>query len=171
MRRLLLLDEQNYDENMPEILRVAVRGIIFRDGKLLLIEDKLGELKLPGGGKEGEEDDLQTLIREVAEETGLHVIPDTVRPFGFVEEKRLSTHEPAIWHQISHIYFCDVGKEQEQCNYSENEINNGMHFTECTLDEAIQTNKRMLSVKGQMAWNKREYNTLLLIKDHLNKNN
>ena len=44
MERLLLLDNKNYDEDLPEILGIAVRGIIFSDGKLLMIEDKYGEL-------------------------------------------------------------------------------------------------------------------------------
>ena len=42
MERLLLLDNINYDEDLPEILRIAVRGIIFSDRKLLMIADKYG---------------------------------------------------------------------------------------------------------------------------------
>ena len=52
-----------------EIYRVAVRGIIFIDGKLLLIEGKSGEVKLPGGGIDPGEDDYAALVREVKEET------------------------------------------------------------------------------------------------------
>ena len=52
MERLLLLDGENYTDDMPEIVRIAVRGIIFVDGKLLLIEDNKNEVKLPGGGQE-----------------------------------------------------------------------------------------------------------------------
>ena len=45
MERLLLLDGENYTEDMPEIVRIAVRGIILADGKLLLIEDNKFETK------------------------------------------------------------------------------------------------------------------------------
>ena len=169
MQRLLLMDEQNYDDDLPEILRIAVRGIIFMEEKLLFIHDKYGELKIPGGGKEPGEDDLQTLIREVKEETGYRVIPDSVKPFGYIEEKRLSTHERAIWHQISNIYFCDVEPEQGECEYSENEKNFGMHFQMFTLDEAIERNRQMLMQQGEQAWNQREYRTLLLIKEYMEK--
>lgn len=59
MDKILVLDAHNYDENMDEIYRVAVRGIIFIDAKLLLIENSFGETKLPSGGIEGDEDDVQ----------------------------------------------------------------------------------------------------------------
>ena len=52
MERLLYLDGENYTDDLPEIVRTAVRGIIFVDGKLLLIEDGKHEVKLPGGGQE-----------------------------------------------------------------------------------------------------------------------
>lgn len=57
MKKLLVMDEHNYSDGMEEIYRISVRGIIFVGGKLLMIEDAFGEVKLPGGGMEpGEED-------------------------------------------------------------------------------------------------------------------
>ena len=50
MKRMLVMDEKNYSSDLDEIYRVAVRGIIFINGKLLMIEDDFGEVKLPGGG-------------------------------------------------------------------------------------------------------------------------
>ena len=96
MEKVLVMDEHNYDDNLEEICRVSIRGIIFVNGKLLMIESFLGEVKLPGGGLEEGEDDYQTLIREVKEETGYDVIPESIKPFGEIEEKRLSVHEPKI---------------------------------------------------------------------------
>ena len=49
MKKLLVMDEKNYSDDLEEIYRVAVRGIIFIDGKLLMIENNFGEAKLPGG--------------------------------------------------------------------------------------------------------------------------
>ncbi|MBQ9542550.1 NUDIX domain-containing protein, partial [Ruminococcus sp.] len=79
MERLLLLDAKDYYEDMDEFGRIAVRGIIFISNRLLLIEDNKGEVKLPGGGQDEGESDADTLIREIREETGYSVIPDTVR--------------------------------------------------------------------------------------------
>ena len=90
MKQLLLLDAKNYDEDMDKFVRTAVRGIIFVGNKLLLIEDNKGEVKLPGGGQESGECDADTLIREVREETGCIVIPETIRPFGYNERNRCS---------------------------------------------------------------------------------
>ncbi|MBR1724139.1 MAG: NUDIX domain-containing protein [Ruminococcus sp.] len=169
MQRLLLMDAQNYDPALDEIRRVAVRGIIFLDGKLLFVEDKFGVLKLPGGGQDEGETDIDTLIREVREETGYNVIPESIREFGSIEEKRMSTHEEMIWHQYNNLYFCDVEAEQGECDYSENEKRYGMHFRACTLEEAFEINEQTLQREGKQAWNQREYNTLMLLKEHLSK--
>ena len=169
MERLLLLDGGNYTDDMPEIVRTAVRGIVFVDGKLLLIEDNKNEVKLPGGGQEDGETDIETLILEVREETGCTVIAETVRPFGYIEEKRRSFHEDRIWHQFSRLYFCDVTDERSDTEYSENEKRYGMRFRMYTIDEAIAKNRAMLDRIGALAWNQREYRTLLLIKAHMEK--
>lgn len=169
MEKLLVIDEHNYDDNLSEILRVAIRGIIFVDDKLLMIEDSFGEVKLPGGGMEPGEDDYQALIREVKEETGYDVIPESIKPFGEIEEKRLSVHEPMIWHQINRLYFCSVYPGQGQCEYSENEKKYGFHQVFYTIEEALKINERMLDNEGLQAWNQREYKTLLLIKEYLSK--
>lgn len=165
MKQILIMDAGNYDPTLPEIYRVAVRGIIFVDGKLLLIQSDFDEVKFPGGGKEGEESDKDTLIREVLEETGFHVIPESIKEFGEVVEKRLSVHEPMIWHQINRYYFCEIDSIQEECHYTENELKHGFHQVWFTLDEAISINEEMLSQEGRKAWNQREYNVLKLIKE------
>lgn len=168
MEKILVMDEHNYDDNLGEICRISIRGIIFVDGKLLMIENSFGEAKLPGGGMEPGEDDFQALVREVKEETGYDVIPESIKPFGEIEEKRLSVHEPMIWHQINRLYFCDVYPEQGQCEYSENEKKYGFHQVLYTIEEALEKNERMLEIEGRQAWNQREYKTLLLIKECLN---
>ena len=153
--------------NLEEIYRVAVRGIVFIDGKLLMIEDNFGEVKLPGGGIDSGEDDYKALVREVKEETGYDVILESIVPFGEIEEKRLSVHEDMIWHQISRLYFCDVYPEKGACNYTENEKKYGFKQVLYSLDEAIEKNRTMLEKERKQAWNQREYKTLLLIKDYL----
>ena len=103
LERILVMDEKNYSPDLEEIYRVAVRGIIFIDGKLLMIENSFGEVKLPGGGIDSGENDYQALVREVKEETGYDVIPDTIVPFGEIEEKRLSVQEPIRVYMVSEI--------------------------------------------------------------------
>ena len=169
MKQLLLLDAKNYDEDMDEVVRTAVRGIVFVGDKLLLIEDNKGEVKLPGGGQESGECDADTLIREVREETGCIVIPETIRPFGYIEEKRKSFNENRIFHQFSRLYFCEVSGECGETEFSDNEKRYGMRFKTYTLDEAIAKNRAMLDQVDELAWNQREYETLLLIKAYYEK--
>lgn len=172
MKRLLLLDAKNYSEDMDEFVRVAVRGIIFVGDKLLLIEDSKGEVKLPGGGQEEGESDEETLVREVREETGCTVIPESIRPFGYIEEKRKdlkSYNGGGIFRQISRLYFCEVSDERGETDFSENEKRCGMQFRMYTLDEAIAKNRAMLDKVGELARNQREYRTLLLIKEQPEK--
>ena len=168
MKQLLLLDAENYDEDMDEFVRTAVRGIIFVGDKLFLIEDNKGEVKLPGGGQDAGESDADTLIREIREETGFIVIPETIRPFGYIEEKRKDLHEDKIFRQFSRLYFCEVSDKCQETEFSDNEKRFGMRFKTYTLDEAIAKNRAMLDDIGELAWNQREYKTLLLIKAHRN---
>ena len=167
MKKLLVMDAKNYPPGMEEIYRVAVRGIIFINGKLLMIENSFGEAKLPGGGIEGDEDDYTALLREVKEETGFDVIPESIVPFGEIEEKRLSVKEPMIWHQFSRLYFCEVYPGQGTCEYTENEKKYGFHQVLYTIEEALEKNYAMLEREGKQAWNQREYETLQLIKNHI----
>ena len=167
MKRILIMDEMNYPPDLDEIYRVAVRGIIFVEGKLLMIESDSGELKLPGGGLDDGEDDCQALVREVKEETGYDVIIHTIEPFGEIEEKRLSILEPKLWHQISRLYFCKVNPTKGQCKYTENEIESGFRQVLYSIEDALEKSKGVLEKDGVQAWNQREYKTLLLIRDHL----
>lgn len=168
MKQLLVLDAHNYDPSLPEIRRTGIRGIIFLDDKLLMIRSCFGEVKFPGGGQEAGEDDEVTLLREVLEETGFHVLPESIRPFGQVEEKRLSVHEPMIWHQINRYYFCDITGDQQATQFTENEQKYGMQQVWVTLEEAIATNREMMQREGCRAWNQRELRVLELLRDSLN---
>lgn len=167
MKKLLVMNAHNYDDNMDEIYRIAVRGIIFMNGKLLLIESDQGEVKLPGGGAKENEDSIQTLCREVKEETGYSVIKGSIIPFGKIEEKRLSVHEPKVWHQMNQLFFCEVINDKGECDYSENERKNGFHQVFYSLEDAILKNEELIQSEGIQPWNQREYRTLLLIKDYL----
>lgn len=172
MERLLLLDAKDYYDDMDVWARIAVRGIVFIGDKLLLLNDNKGEVSLPGGGQDEGESDADTLIREIREETRYSVIPDTIRPFGYIEEKRRdfkSYHDDRIFHQISRLYFCEVSAECGETQLSKQEKIYGMRTAMYTLDEAIAKNRAMLDTVGNLAWNQREYRSLLLIKEYIEK--
>src|SRR5688500_1361591 len=63
--------DQGLDLSGPTIERTAVRGVLFRDDKLLLLASRHGDYKFPGGGVETGETHAGALQREYVEECGL----------------------------------------------------------------------------------------------------
>ncbi len=108
MRLLFEIDKKNYDPNGKKFSRPSVRGIIIRSGKIALVHSlKYDYYKFPGGGINGGETHMETLIREVAEETGLTVIADSVREYGYVYRIQKGKRED-IFIQHNFYYFCDI---------------------------------------------------------------
>ena len=100
--------------NLPEGIddgsfmgRTAVRGIIRQNGKYLVILGKQGDCKFPGGGMEQGEFLFGTLTREVLEETGCHVKPDSIRE-GFLVHEKTNRQSEEVLVMDSYYYFCEV---------------------------------------------------------------
>ena len=110
MRLLFELDAHDYDPNGTVFVRPSVRGIIIRDGRVAMIHSLVWNYyKFPGGGMEVGETQLDTLIREVREETGLKVIPDSVREFGWVHRvEEGHSHGEDVFVQDNYYYLCDA---------------------------------------------------------------
>ena len=108
MRFLFGLDRADYDRKDPVRNRHSVRGIIIKDGRIAMAHvTKYGYYKFPGGGSEGAETRLQTLVREVKEEAGLVVKPQTVRPYGMATRTQMS-RKGDTYNQDNFYYFCEV---------------------------------------------------------------
>ena len=98
---------------------------------------------MPGGGIEKCETLEETLIREVREESGLQVIPATIRPFGRVQRIEKGGRE-AIFVQENYYFFCQATEEilpQSLDDYEQEE-----RFTLSFLapEEAIRANEQVL---------------------------
>lgn len=52
---------------------ISVKGVLFQEGRVLLLLNERGEWDLPGGRPDSGEDHRTALTREVREETGLEV--------------------------------------------------------------------------------------------------
>ena len=75
-----IADEDRIHPNFKVVKRLAIKGVVMKEGKVLLIHTNKGDYKFPGGGvKKGEEIE-ETLKREIAEETGfsLKVMGDVI---------------------------------------------------------------------------------------------
>ncbi|MBQ3841268.1 MAG: NUDIX domain-containing protein [Ruminiclostridium sp.] len=108
MRLLFDMDKKDYVPDGTKFSRPSVRGIIIRDGRLALVHSlKYDYCKFPGGGIDEGESHVETLVREVREETGLCVIPESVREYGYVYRAQKGKTED-IFVQENFYYFCDV---------------------------------------------------------------
>ncbi len=142
----LQIDRKNYDPdaeaNGSVYHRVACRGIICQNGKYLMIRSKYGDYKFPGGGWEKGENYLQTLFREVQEETGYHVIADSIRDAYFVTEKRKGDPEALLI--MKNLYFyCDVEIQAGNRNLDEYEKEYEYEVIWTDLQAAVQGNEKL----------------------------
>lgn len=111
MRKLFELDMKDYIENGTRFVRPSVRGIIIRSGRIAMVHSlKYDYYKFPGGGAENSETQHETLIREVKEEAGLRVIPDSVSEYGFVHRIQKGKNED-ILEQDNYYYLCQAESE------------------------------------------------------------
>ncbi|MDO9629182.1 MAG: NUDIX domain-containing protein [Acholeplasmataceae bacterium] len=169
MRLIEDFDKKNYDDCIKLFHRKAVRAIIIKEGKLALIKsEKFGEYKFPGGGKEDHESDIDTLIRETREESGLNIITDSIKPYGMMMEKRKSTFDPTnIFQMESYYYLCEVsdGISETNLDFYELEYGYKLHFV--SIEEAITNNEKALIHQEQVTWIERELCVLKDIKKNL----
>lgn len=110
MERLFTIDLKDYDETFRHFRRPSARGIIAcGEGKIALVyslRDKY--YKFPGGGIHSDEAITDALIREVSEEVGLSVVPESIREFGSVMRLQKGKEPGVIFEQENFYYFCDV---------------------------------------------------------------
>ena len=143
MKLLAVLDKKDYSENAPVIEMHTVRAIIRKNGRIATQKSAAGEYKLLGGGMEKGEDEFETLAREVREEGGMVVIPESIRPVGEI----LEMHEDIFQKGHKYVcrsgfYFCDVTDERLELQMAAGEIAKGCYLCWAEPEEIIEGNRR-----------------------------
>ena len=164
-----MIDKCNYEKKAKVYKRVAVRGIIIIQGKILMVQsDKYHEYKFPGGGMEELEDDLMTLIREVKEETGCDVITSSVKEYGCVVERHIDTFDTnSIFEMESRYYLCQVGNQIGRQKLDDYETEYGYQIRYATIDDAIKQNNLIMPFEENMhTWIERELMVLTDLKSN-----
>ncbi len=138
---LATFDAMDYQDTTEVFEKYSVRGIIMRDGKLAMQCSRDGEYKIPGGGIEPGEAYLQALVREVREETGLHVIVSAVREIGEIVEIRRDLFDAKTKYVCHSLFYeCRVEGKQDALQLTESEIAKGYELRWATPEEIYQRN-------------------------------
>ncbi len=143
MKLLCEFDYKDYDKCTRSFERNAVRAIIFKNNKIAMVKsDKEGYYKFPGGGMEKDESKIDTLIRETLEETGLSIIPESIKEYGYTCEKRKGTYDfDEIFIQNSYYYTADVADTISELSLDKYEKILGYHLEFVPLEIAYEANK------------------------------
>lgn len=157
----LEIDLKNYDENAPVFYRTAVRGVIRRNGKYLMIQSKYGDYKFPGGGMEEGENRIDTLAREIKEETGFDLLPNSAEYYGTVTEKRRGEYGDILC-MDSHYFFCEVSETAGERNLDEYEEEYDYNAVWLTLGEALEKIGNEADI-DKCPWQKREVEVMKML--------
>ena len=169
MELLFEIDKKDYDPDGEVFSRPSARAIIIQDGKIAVIYSRKNQFyKIPGGGVESGEDNITAMIREVKEEVGLTVKPETIKEFGYVHRIQRGKHEP-VFVQDNFYYWCDVENSQELPQYSDAEMREEFVPVFVDLAEAIRVNEEFVKENSLNAMIERELRVLKMIRERLVK--
>ena len=163
MRMLFELDKKDYIVGGSVFCRPSVRGIIVKNGKVVMVHSrKYDYYKFPGGGIEDNESKEDALIREVLEETGLCVIRESIAEYGQVY--RIQKGEKAdIFIQDNYYYLCRVEDNIKQQNLDEYEAEEGFVLEYVTPQLVADKNRKSTVDKFSMEMLERDVKVLEIL--------
>ncbi|MCL2190085.1 MAG: NUDIX domain-containing protein [Defluviitaleaceae bacterium] len=168
MRMIKVFDSADYEPHWTKFKRDSVRAIIFIDGKLLMVRSqKYGEYKFPGGGIEGNETHAAALIREVMEETGYRLLPESINEYGKTLRILKGMGENEIFEQESFYYICTVDENKPSAPAPDDgyEAEYGYEPILVSLDCTIATNEKLLDIP-EIPWTLRDLTVLQELKQN-----
>ena len=110
MRLLFEIDLKDYANCTHSFVRNSARSIVIENKRVAMIHSiKYDYYKFPGGGIEEGESQIDAMIRETREESGLIVIPESVIEYGYVHRiQRSDKDKTECFVQDNFYYLCKV---------------------------------------------------------------
>ena len=145
--------------------RRAVRAVVRRGDLLLMVHSPVaGDYKFPGGGVEPGESAHQALAREVAEECGCAVtrVGNVILR---VVETRQALEPGAMFRMESSYYACDVSDEVHDLRLDDYERELAFEPSWIGIDNAIETNQKVLASGSARTWVTRETRVLRALRN------
>ena len=119
VEELIQLNKHEFGYATP---KVDVRGVVFRDEKILLVREvaDAGRWTLPGGFADVNDTPTQAVVREVLEESGFKT--KAIKLLA-VYDRDQQKHTPLLPHSIYKLFFhCQIISGQPQINHEVSEI-------------------------------------------------
>jgi len=119
----------------------AVRGIVRRNYKILLIQSSLKDVRFPGGGIDAGESIEEALKREIKEESG-YTVDKIARHRGYIEEwTDAFESDEHVFAMRSDFYAVTIKERQDALRLDDYEAQLGFHPVWMTIEEALQANR------------------------------
>ena len=143
MERLFVVDLKDYDESWERSARPTVRAIVQCGDKLAMVHNETYDYyEFPGGGIEEQESYHDALIREVKEELGLDIIPETIEEYGSTLRLHSShKYERTIFEQETFFYKCRAYDTIGSQSLTEKEAAEGFLLAFVSPEDALQQNR------------------------------
>lgn len=148
--------------------REAVRAIILKDKKILMVYSKNKDYKFPGGGIKKGESRIEALKREIQEETG-YVSKRIGKQIGIVTEKSKDKYvHNRIFKMISYYYIAEITGERKEQKLDAYEAQLEFKPVWVDIKEAINNNKKIIESNDENKANWIERETYVLKKIYYN---
>ena len=167
MRLLFEMDTKDYDLNGVAFIRHSARCINIKNGLVAMVHSvKYDYYKFPGGGIEEGESKENAMIRETKEESGLVVIPESVKEYGYVHRIQKSDYDDADYFVQDNYYFlCDVEEAIYSQDLDDYEADERFTLEYVEPDKAIYVNRNVNHGPKDQTMLEREARVLELLKE------
>lgn len=135
VEELLQLNAKEFGYATP---KVDVRGVVFRDDKILLVREIAdeGRWTLPGGWADVNDTPTQAIIREVQEESGFET--EVIKLLA-VYDREQQKHIPSFPYSVYKLFFhCQIIGGQPRIN---NEVSEIAFFSETELPKELSESR------------------------------